>query len=99
MLWNPLYNLNRCLLLSPLTIFCTKMSKLDLCTKLQPIQDDIDLATMKAKEVMKDWEDYQKLDWGFGERPAVRIMVGKIKQNLATLQEFTKLFEFKTEGE
>jgi len=75
------------------------MSKLDLCTKLQLIQDDIDLATMKAKEVMKDWEDYQKLDWGFGERPAVRIMVGKIKQNLATLQEFTKLFEFKTEGE
>ena len=69
------------------------MSKLDLCAKLQLIQDDIDLATMKAKEVMKDWEDYQKLDWGFGERPAVRIMVRKISQNLAMLQEFIKTID------
>jgi len=75
------------------------MSKLDLCTKLRLIRDSIDLATINAKKIMEDWEDYQKLDWDFGERPAARVTVRKIKQNLAILQEFTKLFEFKSEGE
>ena len=75
------------------------MSKLDLCLKLQLIQDNIDSATMKAKEIMGDWEDYQRLDWGFGEQPAVGIIVRRIKQNLAILQELTNYFEFKPEGE